>query len=138
MKICMKDFFSICDKILKKLRMWIRLVEKFLMEKFIFVQWFYFFTCDKACQFSDLLGIFWQSCLEKLAIGCKYIDKSSIFYTSNDVCIQKKMVRKKLLGRDNKTFLIVLLSFTPLLIYMKWLFNVFLVFEKHTSETGKN
>ena len=36
MKIFMKDHFSKCDQIYKKLRIWSHLLKKSLMEKFIF------------------------------------------------------------------------------------------------------
>ena len=36
MKFSIKDFFSKCDKILGFLRIWSRLLKKFLMENFIF------------------------------------------------------------------------------------------------------
>ena len=36
MKFSIKDFFSKCDQIRKKLRIWSRLQEKSLMENFIF------------------------------------------------------------------------------------------------------
>ena len=32
-----------------------------------------YFSCDKACQFSALYGIFWQGYIKKLAIGKKYV-----------------------------------------------------------------
>ena len=36
MKFSIKDFFSKCDQIRRKLRIWSHLLEKFLMENFIF------------------------------------------------------------------------------------------------------
>ena len=36
MKFCIKDFFSKCDQIRRKLRIWLLLLKKFLMENFIF------------------------------------------------------------------------------------------------------
>ena len=36
MKFSMKDFFSKCDQICKKLRIWSHLLKKSLMENFIF------------------------------------------------------------------------------------------------------
>ena len=36
MKFSIKDFFSKCDQILRKLRIWTHLLKKFLMEKFVF------------------------------------------------------------------------------------------------------
>ena len=36
MKFSIKDFFSKCDQIYWKLRIWSRLLKKFLMENFIF------------------------------------------------------------------------------------------------------
>ena len=36
MKFCMKDFFSKCGQIHRKLRLWSHLLKKFLMENFIF------------------------------------------------------------------------------------------------------
>ena len=36
MKFFIKDFFSKCDQILKKLRVWSHLLKKSLMENFIF------------------------------------------------------------------------------------------------------
>ena len=39
MKFFIKDFFSKCDQIRKKLRIWSHLLKKSLMENFIFVQW---------------------------------------------------------------------------------------------------
>ena len=41
MKFSIKDFFSKCDQIRKKLRIWSHLPEKSLMEDSIFVQWVY-------------------------------------------------------------------------------------------------
>ena len=38
MKFSVKDFFSKCDHIRRKLRIWSHLLKKFLMESFIFVQ----------------------------------------------------------------------------------------------------
>ena len=37
-KFSIKDFFSKCDQIRRKLRLWSRLLKKSLMEDFIFVQ----------------------------------------------------------------------------------------------------
>ena len=39
MKFSIKDFFSKCDQIREKLRIWSHLLNKPLMENFIFVQW---------------------------------------------------------------------------------------------------
>ena len=36
MNFSIKDFFSECDQIRKKLRIWSQLLKKFLMENFIF------------------------------------------------------------------------------------------------------
>ena len=36
MKFSIKDFFSTCDQIRKKLQIWPHLLRKFLMENFIF------------------------------------------------------------------------------------------------------
>ena len=36
MKFSVKDFFSKCDKIRRKLRIWSHLLKKYLMENFIF------------------------------------------------------------------------------------------------------
>ena len=36
MKFSIKDFFSKCDQIRRKLRIWSHLLDKFLMENFIF------------------------------------------------------------------------------------------------------
>ena len=36
MKFSIKDFFSTCDQICKKLQIWPHLLRKFLMENFIF------------------------------------------------------------------------------------------------------
>ena len=36
MKFSIKDFFSKCDQIGKKLQIWLHLLKKFLMENFIF------------------------------------------------------------------------------------------------------
>ena len=36
MKFCIKDFCSKCDQIRRKLRIWLHLLKKFLMENFIF------------------------------------------------------------------------------------------------------
>ena len=36
MKFCIKNFFSKCDQIHRKLRIWSHLLKKFLMENFIF------------------------------------------------------------------------------------------------------
>ena len=36
MKFFIKDFFSICDQIRRKLQIWSHLLKKFLMENFIF------------------------------------------------------------------------------------------------------
>ena len=40
MKFSIKDFFSKCDQIRKKLRIWLRLLKKSLMETSFFVQCF--------------------------------------------------------------------------------------------------
>ena len=39
MKFSIKDFFSKCDQIRRKLRIWSHLLKKFLMENSFFVQW---------------------------------------------------------------------------------------------------
>ena len=39
MKSSIKDFFSKCDHIRRKLRIWSHLLKKSLLEHFIFVQW---------------------------------------------------------------------------------------------------
>ena len=39
MKFSTKDFFSKCDQIRRKLRMWSQLMNNSLVENFIFVQW---------------------------------------------------------------------------------------------------
>ena len=39
MKFSIKDFFSKCDQIRRKLRIWSHWQQKPLMENFIFVQW---------------------------------------------------------------------------------------------------
>ena len=39
MKFSIKDLFSKCDQIRRKLRIWSHLLKKSLMENFIFVQW---------------------------------------------------------------------------------------------------
>ena len=39
MKFSTKDFFSKCDQIRRKLRMWSQLMNDSLVENFIFVQW---------------------------------------------------------------------------------------------------
>ena len=39
MKFSIKDFFSKCDQILRKLRIWSHLLKKFLMENLTIVQW---------------------------------------------------------------------------------------------------
>ena len=36
MKFCIKDFFSKCDQIRKKLQIWLHLLHKFLMKNFNF------------------------------------------------------------------------------------------------------
>ena len=36
MKFSIKDFFSKCDQVRRKLRIWSHLLKKFLMENFIF------------------------------------------------------------------------------------------------------
>ena len=36
MKFSIKDFFSKCDQIRRELRVWSRLLKKFLMENFVF------------------------------------------------------------------------------------------------------
>ena len=38
-KYFIKDFFGKCDQIGRKLRIWSHLLDKSLMENFIFVQW---------------------------------------------------------------------------------------------------
>ena len=40
MKFPIKDFFSTCDQICRKLRIWSHLLKKSLMENFIFAQFF--------------------------------------------------------------------------------------------------
>ena len=42
MKFSIKDFFSKCDKIRKKLRIWSHLLKKSLMENFIFCAVMYY------------------------------------------------------------------------------------------------
>ena len=42
MKFSIKDFFSKCDQIRKKRRIWSHLPKKYLTENFIFVQCLYF------------------------------------------------------------------------------------------------
>ena len=37
MKFSIKDFFSKCDQIRRKLRIWSHLLKKYLMENFIFL-----------------------------------------------------------------------------------------------------
>ena len=37
MKFSIKDYFSKCDQILRKLRIWLHLLEEYLMENFIFL-----------------------------------------------------------------------------------------------------
>ena len=39
MKFSIMDFFSKCDQIRRKLRIWSHLLKKSLMENFIFVHW---------------------------------------------------------------------------------------------------
>ena len=39
LKFSSKDFFSKCDEICRKLRIWSHLLKKSLMENFIFLQW---------------------------------------------------------------------------------------------------
>ena len=39
MKFSIKDFFSKCDQIRRKLRIWSHLLKKSLLENFIFVQY---------------------------------------------------------------------------------------------------
>ena len=41
MKFSIKNYFSKCDQIRKKLRIWLHLLKKSLMENYIFVQWWY-------------------------------------------------------------------------------------------------
>ena len=53
MKFSIKDFFSKCDQILKKLRIWSNLLKKSLMENFIFCAVFdkgYLYTHVKRTQ----------------------------------------------------------------------------------------
>ena len=40
MKFSVKDFFSKCDQIRRKLQIWSHLLKKSLLKNFIFVQWF--------------------------------------------------------------------------------------------------
>ena len=46
MKFFMKDFFSKCDQIHRKLQIWSHLLKKYLMENFIFLQ----------CKLSNILS----------------------------------------------------------------------------------
>ena len=39
-EVSIKDLFSKCDQIHRKLRIWSHLLEKSLMEKAFFVQWY--------------------------------------------------------------------------------------------------
>ena len=39
MKFSIEDFFNKCDQICKKLRVWSHLLEKSLIENFIFLYW---------------------------------------------------------------------------------------------------
>ena len=41
MKFLIKDFFSKCDQICRKLRIWSHLLKKSFIEIFIFVQWIF-------------------------------------------------------------------------------------------------
>ena len=42
MTLSIKNFFSKCDQIRRKLRIWSHLLKKSLMQNFIFVQWEFF------------------------------------------------------------------------------------------------
>ena len=42
-KFSIKDFFSKCDQIRRKLRIWSHLLKKFLMESFIFCEVTFFY-----------------------------------------------------------------------------------------------
>ena len=42
MKLSIKDFSSTCDEILRELRIWLHLLEKSLIENFIFCRMTYF------------------------------------------------------------------------------------------------
>ena len=46
MKFSIKDFFSKCDRIRKKLRIWSHLLKKFLMDNFIFCAVWHHNHCD--------------------------------------------------------------------------------------------
>ena len=60
MKFSIKDFFSKCDQIRRKLRIWSHLLKKFLMENFNFCAvWVLFYTLQiqVLCSRSKLLGM---------------------------------------------------------------------------------
>ena len=52
MKFSIKDFLSKCDQIRRKLRIWLHLLKKSLMENFIFVQ------CHTNCEYYQPTQIF--------------------------------------------------------------------------------
>ena len=61
MKISIKDFFSKCDQIRRKLRMWSHLLKKFLVEIFFFcVQSETLFEW-KIDEFDQSNSLFWQN-----------------------------------------------------------------------------
>ena len=53
--ISMKDFFSKCDQIRKKLRIWSHLLKKSLMENFSF--WAVYFEGHEWCEKSAILKL---------------------------------------------------------------------------------
>ena len=75
MKFSSKDFFSKCDQIRGKLRIWSHLLRKSLMENFIF------------CVLSNLMFT-----RRKKGFFAKHIDE-----TYNKDCLSKKSIEKKLI-----------------------------------------
>ena len=60
MKFSIKDFFNKCDQLRRKLRIWSHLLMKFLMENFIFVQ----FYVNRTWNLSNDKGKYFKLCLK--------------------------------------------------------------------------
>ena len=69
MKFSINDFFSKCDQIRRKLRIWSHLLNKSLMENFIFVQLFDFFG-NEVLQFQIDFFIFIKQYLATFIHDC--------------------------------------------------------------------
>ena len=97
MKFSIKDFFSKCDQIRRKLRIWSHLLKKSLMETSFFVQ------CTSGCIFSNMEKI--------MTVNIKSAMRNNLRYRSiaNDIGLSRlarnyffqksKSMRKSLLTR---------------------------------------